>query len=113
MSSELDDLLSAGLEELEEVSGSKPFKIEGKPFTGTYNSFSAEREFGEDGPPVGTYPSTILAQLGQFAGKFPAPLERSLVHKRVTVLGRNLRIASAEVDSVSVRLTLENPNATK
>lgn len=111
--SDFDDAIADGLSQSLDYLGTKSFQIGSDTFTGLLNQFSGERELSGEGPFVGTYPATILAALPQFIGIFPAPLERTLPGKRLTIDGRTLRIAGVAVDASSLTLTLENVDAAK
>ena len=108
------DTASACFAEAGSILGQDEFTIGRQKFCGDLNLLEAEKDLMSDGGGfVGTYEATIIAPIGQFTGKFPEPLERSLTGQRLTVKGRDERIIKAAVDAISVTLHLENPNKGK
>lgn len=102
--SAFDDMIAAGMEDFESVTGSTAFTMDGKAYSGSLNEYEGEQEIDLDGV-MGMYNATLLCQKAQFR-LIAKPLHRTLSGKTLALDGVSYKVARVAVDSASVTLGL-------
>lgn len=102
--SAFDDMIAAGMEDFESVTGSTAFTMDGKAYSGSLNEYEGEQEIDLDGV-MGMYNATLLCQKPQFK-MIAKPLHKTLNGKIITLDSINYKVDRVAVDSTSVTLGL-------
>lgn len=102
--SAFDDMIEAGMEDFESITGSTSFTMDGKSYAGSLNEYEGEQEVDLDGV-MGMYNATLVCQKPQFR-LIAKPLHKTLNGKTLALDGVSYKVARVAVDSASVTLGL-------